>query len=326
MAGDWDKRTGARDEDALIEHLATLVEDDAAQVLQGIGDDAAALAPDLVWTVDTQIEGVHFRRAWSSPEDVGWKALAVNLSDLAAMGGTPIGALVSLILGPEGDAGIAPLYAGLGACARSYGCPIVGGDVAHGHGLALSISVLGRVARPAPGRAGAQPGDLLAVTGSLGAAAAGLAVLEDRAPPGLAGGDEATARHRRPLPRLEEGVVLARVAHAMMDLSDGLATDAPRLARRSGVTVHIDLDALPVDPHVRGIAASLNTAPGVLAATGGEDYELLVALDPADAATCEVPLTVIGTVEAGPADVVLSGAGAADGLVGWDHLRAARDT
>ena len=140
----WGEGTAYADEDALIAHLATLVDGSSPEILQGIGDDAAGLAPDLVWTVDPQVDGVHFRRDFSSPYDVGWKALAVNLSDLAAMGALPVGALVSLILG-EGDAADAePIYAGLGACARTYGCPVVGGDVARGPGLSVSISVIGR--------------------------------------------------------------------------------------------------------------------------------------------------------------------------------------
>ncbi len=316
----WQDAVGAPDEDALIAHLAELVDAPAPGVIRGIGDDAALLAPDLVWTVDTQIEDVHFRRDWAAPEDVGWKALAVNLSDLAAMGATPVAALVSVVLGPDGDTGLGGVYAGLGACARTYGCPIAGGDVARGHGLALTVTVLGRAAAP-PGRDGARPGDVVAVTGALGAAAAGLAVLADPALADLDGAEAAVARHRRPHPRLDDGRALARVAHAMMDLSDGIATDARRIARRSGARLRIDLDALPVDAAVRGVAAAHGVAPGVLAASGGEDYELLVVLDPAEVATCGVPLTVVGVVEDGPADVVLTGVGADGDVAGWDHLR-----
>ena len=316
----WGEGAAHRDEDALIARLAELVDAPADGVLRGIGDDAALLAPDLVWTVDTQVEGVHFDRATSSPADVGWKALAVNLSDLAAMGATPVAALVSAILGPGDDAELEAVYTGLGACARTYDCAIAGGDVARGDALALSVSVLGRAADP-PGRGGARPGDVLAVTGTLGESAAGLAILRDAALAGLPGADECVERHRRPHPRLAEGRVLAAHAHAMMDLSDGLATDLPRLARRSGVRLEVDLDALPLHDDVRAIAAALGVEPGVLAATGGEDYELVVAL-PADAvAACGVPLTVIGAVREGPAGLHVTGAGADAALRGWDHLR-----
>lgn len=321
MLDEWQESTGSTDEDGLIAHLAELVDAPAAQVLRGIGDDAALLAPDLVWTVDTQIEGVHFRRDWASPGDVGWKALAVNLSDLAAMGAEPVAALVSVVLGPEGDAGLGGIYAGLGACARTYGCPIAGGDVARGHGLALTITVLGRVPSPPPGRDGARPGDVVAVTGTLGGAAAGIAVLADPSLAGVTGAAAAVARQRRPHPRLDDGRALARVAHAMMDLSDGIATDARRIARRSGACLRIDLDALPVDDAVRAVAAARGAAPGALAAGGGEDYELLVVLDPADVSTAGVPLTVVGAVEDGPAEVVLTGEGADGAVAGWDHVR-----
>ncbi|MGI9117381.1 MAG: thiamine-phosphate kinase [Gaiellales bacterium] len=315
----WGEGAPHADEDALIARLAELVDGPAVDVLRGIGDDAALLAPDLVWTVDTQVEGVHFDRATSSPADVGWKALAVNLSDLAAMGATPVAALVSVILGEGDDAELEAVYAGLGACARTYDCAVAGGDIARGAGLALSISVLGR-ARHAPGRAGARPGDVIAVTGTLGESAAGLAVLRDPTLRDLPGAEECVERHRRPHPRLADGKRLAAAAHAMMDLSDGLATDLPRLARRSGVALTVDLDALPMHEDVRAIAAALGHEPGAFAATGGEDYELLVALPAEAVGACGVPLTVIGAVTAGAAGVRFAGAGADGALRGWDHL------
>ncbi|MFM7552646.1 MAG: thiamine-phosphate kinase [Actinomycetota bacterium] len=316
----WGEGGAHPDEDALIAHLAALVDGPAVGVLRGIGDDAALLEPDLVWTVDTQVEGSHFTRAWSSPADVGWKALAVGLSDLAAMGARPVAALVSAIV-PDGDAAdLEPIYAGLGACARSYGCPVVGGDVAAGPGLALSVGVLGRVAATPPGRDGARPGDVVAVTGTLGNAAAGLAALRDPGLAVIAGVDDCVARLRRPHPCLEDGAALARAAHALMDASDGLARDLPRIARRSGVALQVDLDALPVRDAVRTVAERLGTAPGALAATGGEDYELVAVLDPADVAGCGVSLTVIGEVVAGPAEVRWRGAGSEAALRGWDHL------
>ena len=310
----WGEGAGHADEDALVARLAELVAAPAPGVLRGIGDDAALLDPDLAWTVDTQVEGVHFDRATSSPADVGWKALAVNLSDLAAMGATPLAALVSVLVGPGDDAELEAIYSGLGACARLYGCAIAGGDVARAEELALSISVLGRTAC-APGRDGAQPGDVIAVTGDLGASAAGLLVLRDPALAELPGADACVQRHRRPHPRLAEGAALAPHAHAMMDLSDGLATDLPRLARRSGVAIEIDLAALPVRAETAAIARAAGVDPAELAATGGEDYELAVALPPdADLGG----LTAIGTVTAG-SGVRLAGADGA--LRGWDHLR-----
>jgi len=320
VGGGWGEGTAHPDEDALIAHLATLVDGAAPGVLRGIGDDAALIAPDLVWTVDTQVEGSHFTRDWSSPADVGWKALAVNLSDLAAMGAEPVAALVSAIVPAGGAADLEPIYAGLGACSRTYGCAVVGGDVASGPALALSVGVLGRARVPPPGRDGARRGDVIAVTGSLGESAAGLAAVREPSLADLDGVAACVERLRRPHPRLAEGAVLARFAHAMMDVSDGLARDLPRIARRSGVAIEADLDALPVHPAVRAVAGRLEAEPGAFAAVGGEDYELLVAIDPADADRCGVPLTVIGEVAAGAPGVTWRGAGSAGGLSGWDHL------
>ena len=316
----WGEGTAHADEDALMAGLAAIVGRTSAGIPRGIGDDAALLAPDLVWTVDAQVDGVHFRRDLSSPADVGWKALAVNLSDVAAMGAMPIAALVSIVIGDGDASSIEPIYTGLEVCSRLYDCPIVGGDVARGSGLALSISVLGRAPVDPPGRDGAQPGDVIAVTGTLGESAAGLAALLDPTLRDLPGADECIERHRRPHPRLVDGALLAPYAHAMMDVSDGLATDLPRLARRSGVALTIDLDALPMHDDVHAIARTLRRTPGVFAATGGEDYELVVALPAEAIAACGVPLTVIGRVEAGPVGVRFIGTGADEALRGWDHL------
>ena len=305
----WGEGTAHADEDALMAGLAVIVGRDTPGIPRGMGDDAAVLSPDLVWTVDAQVDGVHFRRDLSSPADVGWKALAVNLSDI-----------VSIVIG-EGDAtSLEPIYSGLEVCSRLYDCPIVGGDVARGSGLALSISVLGRASIDPPGRDGARPGDVIAVTGTLGESAAGLAALLDPTLRDLPGADECIERHRRPHPRLTDGALLAPHVHAMMDVSDGLATDLPRLAQRSGVSLTIDLDALPLHEDVRLIAQTLRRAPGAYAATGGEDYELVMAMPPAAVDACGVPLTVIGRVEDGPAGVRFTGAGADEALRGWDHL------
>ncbi|MBM3680511.1 MAG: thiamine-phosphate kinase [Actinobacteria bacterium] len=322
MAGfaDWGEGAPHADEDDLMRALADIVGGEAHGASGGIGDDAAVIVPDLIWTVDAQVDGVHFRRDLSSPADVGWKALAVSVSDCAAMGATPVGALVSLVIA-EGDVtSLEPIYVGLAECAEAYGCPVAGGDVARGPGLVLAVSVLGRTPVPAPGRGGARPGDLVVVTGDLGVSAAGLAALVDPALGDVPGVDACVERHRRPQPRLAEGAALARVARVMMDVSDGLATDLPRIARRSGVTLEADLDALPVPAPVRAVAARIGSESGAFAASGGEDYELVAVLDPADVAGCGVPLTVIGEVVAGPAEVRWRGAGSDAALRGWDHL------
>jgi thiamine-monophosphate kinase len=297
----------------LIARLAGRLSPAGATVAIGIGDDAAVFADGLVACTDLLVEDVHFRRSTASPADVGWKALAVNLSDLAAMGAVPRGALVALTVGPGWSTDdLAAVYDGLRACADAYRCPIVGGDVSRGPSLALAVTVLGHAAVPLV-RSGARPGDILVVSGSLGGSEAGRHELERdaaTADPALA------ARHRRPRPRFDAAALLAGTATAMLDVSDGVASDARRLAESSGVRVVIDLDALPLQPGVAEVARERGVAPGAFAATGGEDYELLATLPPV-----AVPegVTVIGRIEAG-AGVTFLGAGADGVVAGWDHL------
>jgi thiamine-monophosphate kinase len=290
-------------------------------VLVGVGDDAAVLDGGLCATTDLLVEDVHFRRATTSLADLGWKALAVNVSDLAAMGAEPVAALVSLVV-PDWltAAGAEELYAGLDACAAASGLQVAGGDVSRGPLLAVSVTALGRADRPAL-RSGAHPGDVLCVTGPLGGSRAGLALLEGQVPEGAHAG-ALIDRHRRPQPRVEEGRLLARVAHAMLDVSDGLASDAARLAEASRVACRIDLDAVPAQDGVAAVAAALGRPAGWFAAAGGEDYELLAALDPDDVPLAGLPLTIVGQVEAGlPGDVRFTGAGSDEPPRGFDHLR-----
>jgi thiamine-monophosphate kinase len=304
----------------LIARLAGALGEAGPGVTLGIGDDAALLAPDLVVSTDLVVEDVHFRRATTGLGDLGWKALAVAMSDLAAMGAAPVGAVVGLALGEgwtEDDA--VAVYEGLGECARECGCPVVGGDVSRAATLVLAVTVFGRAAVPAT-RAGARVGDVLAVTGSLGGSEAGRLLLE-------VGAEESAAaaalahRHRRPVPRVADGRLLASYVHAMLDVSDGVASDARRMADASGVCVEVDLDALPIQPGVEEVAAARGVEPGAFAATGGEDYELLVALPEAALASSSVPLTRIGRILEGPAEVRFTGAGADPALAGFDHLR-----
>ncbi len=295
----------------LIARLAAVVGPASGAVRVGIGDDAAVLAGGLVASCDLLVEDVHFRLATSSFEDLGWKALAVNLSDLAAMGADPVCALVGLGL-PAGfaDADAEELYRGLYDCAATFRCPVAGGDVSRAPVLTLAVTVIGQALRPVL-RSGADPGDLLVVTGELGGSEAGRMLLErGTAQPSLAD------RHRRPQPRLAESRRLAEVAHAMLDVSDGVASDARRLAEASGVRVVVDLDRLPLQAGVADLARELGVEPAVFAATGGEDYELLAAVA-ADAVPGGV--TIIGRIEAGEG-VVFVGAGAEGSLSGWDHL------
>jgi thiamine-monophosphate kinase len=267
-------------------------------LVAGIADDGAQLGNGLVATQDALVEEVHFRLDWTSWRDLGYKAAAVNLSDLAALGAEPTALLVALAAPPETDADdVVALYEGLG----EPGVPVVGGDTTRAERLTLAVTALGRSDR-VPGRSGARPGDVLVVTGPLGGAAAGLAALR-------AGRDDAFVEwHRRPPIRLGEGRRLAASAHALMDLSDGIASDAARIAERSGTRLVVDVDALP-------LADGLPDDQPYW--TQGEDYELLAVLAPDDPLARELP--VVGRVEEGEG-VLLQRAGGVLDLAGWDSF------
>jgi len=256
--------------------LGLLAELERRGLARGIEDDAAQVE-GLIVTQDALVEGVHFRLDWISWRDLGWRAAAVNLSDLAASGAEPAGLVVSLAA-PGGTAvdDVLELYEGI----AETGVPVVGGDTTRSELLMLSVTALGRSVR-VPGRSGARPGDLLVVTGPLGAA--GAAFRE--------------GRYVRPPLRLEEGRLLAGVASAMLDLSDGLARDAGHIAARSGVRCAIDLDLVP-----------LADGATVEDLGFGEDYELLAA------ATDPLGFTVIGRCEEGEGVVGVPAGG-------WEHFR-----
>jgi thiamine-monophosphate kinase len=258
----------------------------ATGVRRSIGDDAAVLEPTpgtaLVATTDLLLEDVHFRRRWAEPADIGWKAMAVNVSDIAAMGATPRWALVALAC-PEstGPEEVEAFYEGALALCDAHDVVIVGGDTSSSPaGWTVNVTVLGEAVAPVL-RSTARPGDVVAVTGSLGRAGAGLAVLErQQAPPGVPSAvlAEVTDAHLRPRPRVTEGRWLAGAGGltAMMDLSDGLATDLPRLVTESGTGATVRLDQLPIAPSARVMAEALDQDPMAWATGGGEDYELLV--------------------------------------------------
>jgi thiamine-monophosphate kinase len=310
-------------------HTPSLAEDEIVQRIRsalgggfealGLRDDAAVLAVPgtpsaLVASVDSVVEGVHFDLSLSSVADVGWKALMSALSDLAAMGASPLGALVALCApglaaGAETAVGV---MGGVAEAAAAAGCPVAGGDVSEADLLVVSVTVLGTVESGAPvARSGASAGDVLFVTGACGGSAAGLRQLRSGAGVGVV---ENVQRHRRPVARLTEGrLAQAQGAHAMIDVSDGLALDLHRLADASGIG--FALDTVPVAE-----GASLEEALG-----GGEDYELLMAVGAGGAE----PL-VSAFVDAGlaaPLRIGVAGAIAATrtlegrplGRLGWQH-------
>jgi thiamine-monophosphate kinase len=303
----------------LIRRIRERVGAGGASVQTGIGDDAAVLdvAPGaaLLATTDLLIEDVHFRRAWAAPQDIGWKAMAVNLSDIAAMGGTPRWALVALAIPEKTEpAEVDALYAGMEEAAVPHGVSIVGGDTcASRAGLVISVMLLGEHAGSPRLRSAAKPGDAVAVTGTLGRAAGGLVMLEMGRPNAQAAGVTAPqwealiGAHLRPMARVTEGRWLgaASSVHAMQDCSDGVSTDLGHICRESGVGARVMLDRLPVAPEARAAAQALKADATRWAVSGGEDYELLVTCDPAAVEALAAGLqratgtrlTVIGEIE-----------------------------
>ena len=266
---------------------------------RGLLDDAAVL-DGLVVTHDAIAEGVHFL-PFDPPASVGWKLVAVNLSDVAAKGATPHAALLSLTISGDGE-WEEQFLTGVEAACESYGLALIGGDtiaLPPGAPRVLGMTAIGRAGDHVPDRGGGRPGDALWLVGTLGDAAAGLAQLAaDRHAAGTL-----VDIYRRPVPQLGAGQALAPHAHAMMDVSDGLLLDASRMAQVSGCAIEIDLDALPLSS---AFAAELGTGldARLFAATGGDDYALLAALPgPFDPATLCLPegtrITRIGSLSAG---------------------------
>jgi len=309
-------------------------------VLVGPGDDTAVIriAGDrlLLLTCDMMVEGVHFRREWAAPRQIGWKAMAANLSDIAAMGGEPGFAVASVAApGDLGEDFLEAVAEGLSGCASQYGASLVGGDLVGSPGpVVVDVAVTGFVSEDVLlRRRGARPGEVILVTGWLGASAAGLEALRGGLPRENDHVAAAVKAHLQPSPRLAEGQAIARVrrATAMMDLSDGLAEDLPRLCRESGVGARVQAGRLPVHPSCQAVAELLKLDPLALAASGGEDYELLLTCPPeaveelrkAVGAGSGVPLTVIGEVIAGAEVVMLDGEGRERSLEsGFDHFAA----
>jgi len=305
----------------LLDRIRGRLPQPGPRVLLGSGDDAAVTVPGgaTATSVDSLVDGVHFRRQWSSPTQIGAKALAVALSDLAAMGAEPGEAYVVLGIPADLDEdGCLELLDGIAQVAEETGTTLAGGDVTRAPVVTLAVTVVGHAASPDDlvTRSGARPGDALVVTGKLGGAAGGLLVLEGCGglrsyfQPHSGTNDDrmrsSIARQLEPRPRLEAGRALATAgATAMIDLSDGLGGDAGHIAAASGVGLRIEADALPLAPGLAELAEAARRDPLELAASGGEDYELLAALpeerltDAVAAAENHGGLTRIGAVVAG---------------------------
>ncbi len=348
-----DPELAALGEFGLINLIRQRVHQRSPGTILGIGDDAALLAVPagggLLVTTDMLLEGIHFQWHWGRPRELGRKAMAVNISDIAAMGGRPLHALLGLAIPPAGPslADLEALLAGLEEEAATYGITLVGGDTCSSQsGLVLAVTLLGA---PPPGqalrRSGARPGDGLWVTGTLGGAAAGLLALERGLRPGapwpadiarpawLGAAEEAAiqaaiAVHLAPAPRLAAGQALVGCATAMIDVSDGVASDAGHLCAESRVAARILAGRIPIHAGAAAMGRLTGRDPLDLALRGGEDYELLFTTptDPRPSLAEVAPglaVTRIGEVSAGqPVPRLAREDGREEVLAGgFDHLR-----
>ncbi|HEY4007470.1 MAG TPA: thiamine-phosphate kinase [Pseudonocardia sp.] len=289
-----------------------------ASTLLGPGDDAALVAAGdrrVAVSTDLLVEGVHFRLDWSTPEQVGRKAAAVNLADVAAMGAVPTALLVGLGCPGGTPAAVADgLAAGLWAVAGAHGAGVVGGDVVSAPSIVVAVTVLGDLQGRAPvTRSGARPGDVLALAGRLGLAAAGLAALSS----GVEAPGEVLQGHRVPSPPYAAGPAASDAgATAMIDVSDGLLADLGHIARASGVAIDVRSAALPRPPALLRFAEAMRQDPLRWLLTGGEDHALVATFPPGAPLPCGwIP---IGSVRDGAA-VTVDGQ-PHGGPPGWDHF------
>lgn len=324
--------TGQAEPASGVNHITGVNANSAVNgVILGIGDDAAILQPPpgkLLASMDMLVEGIHFQRSYITPWQLGWKALAVNISDIAAMGGTPLYALVSLGLSADiDDAYVDELYRGLAAIASRFQVKVVGGDLVKSPGpLVVDVAILGASDHPVT-RSGARPGDLIAVTGCLGSSAAGLAWLQSQASPAvrppidlaatptaeaaaacpLSPSSEAPAptppwaeelikAHLEPYPLVEVGRELAATGavSAMMDISDGLASEINHIAEESQVGAILYARDVPISPSAQAAAPTLGADPLNWALFGGEDYQLVFTLVPKAWPTVEQAIHPLG--------------------------------
>lgn len=315
----------------LIRRFFTGIGAARSDVVLGVGDDAALLRvpaeAELAAAVDTLVAGRHFPLD-SDARSIGYRALAVNLSDLAAMGATPAWATLALTMPGADPEWLERFSGGFSDLANAHGVALVGGDTTSGP-LTVSVQILGHVARgTALRRSGAQAGDLLAVTGTLGDAGAGLALMTSGRRGLSAAARELIERFEYPKPRVELGMAARGIASAAMDLSDGLAGDLPKLASASGLAAHVDLERLPLSQALQAVASSQQQARD-WALGAGDDYELLLAVPPsrldalvAAAVRLNLRLTIIGELRRGNGVTwAWQGEPITPQVRGYDHFR-----
>ena len=293
----------------------------------GIGDDCAVIplspetggapASDLLVSTDMLVEGTHFLMEDISPRQLGWKSAAVNISDIAAMGGKPIATFLSLAL-PKTlpEQWMQEFMEGYNGISEKFGAALLGGDTTCSPDrICINVTVLGTCPRgKAKLRSAARPGDLVCVTGTLGDSAAGLKL--------ILGGQKGAAprlmdRHYTPTPRVEEGLALSCLpgVHAMMDISDGVGSDLRHILDESGVGARIDTGKLPISKELQALCSEKGWDPKELALSGGEDYELLFTMDPQE--TPDIPYTVIGEITANP---TVTWEGGSRDYMGYKHF------
>lgn len=269
----------------------------------GIGDDCAVIPSgedDLLVSTDLLMEGIHFLRDESSPEDVGWKAAAVNLSDIAAMGGTPIGTFLSIALPNDAQGVWAERFIkGYEEISKIYDVPLLGGDTTSSlRDIVINVGILGRcTSGKALTRSGAKPGETIYVTGPLGDSAGGLqAILQGK--PRTPEIEELIRRHKRPVPRIKEGNILSDtgMTGAMMDISDGIASDLRHILHVSGTGASVELDKLPLSPELISACKEHGWDIYDLATSGGEDFELLLTGPEGLESSLDIPLYPIGRI------------------------------
>ena len=328
-------KLGELGEFGLIERIRTIVGDASDGVVLGMGDDAAVLESSPGWqpilTTDTLVEGVHFHRAYTPVESLGWKALAVNLSDIAAMGGLPRCAVVSLVLTDSWRVeDVEALYRGMKRCGDGYGCAVVGGDTVRSEDAGiLTVAVLGEVeAGRAVGRTGANEGDVICVTGKLGGARVGLEVLSGRDDRALFPESVSCFLEPKPLVKEARDIVEVFSPSSMIDISDGLSSEIHHVCSQSGVGCLLEEERLPIAGEVFGWAKERGESPADVALGSGEEYQLLFTVEKGiyekrtrrESGKSEI--TVIGEIveEAAGIRIVNKGRRRTLDTQGWDHF------